>query len=382
MKKAAQLAKLLSIAFFLLLVGAIIVGIVAWALTPRYNGKTVQHWFALAEKQFTGNLSRREMDAIENAFQEMGADALPFLLEKFTLPHSVENIRRAELLFKIQNTRWIPQSIKDLLPNPFTGNEQNTAQQLLSAMARRGIFAQRELEQILLRPGPLGGYLDFQVYQLFEQMGEKASNSSPVIARAFASTNGTYHPSALQAFVAITPVDSPHATLLRDAVAGGTIRAAIALPHFAKWRLPLEPFLSSLGEELCSTNGAIHGEAMSTVKRIHLHQQVLLPYFPKAINDPDPRFRADLLKELRILRTNATPATRQVLLTLDDSYSYVRVEAIKTLHAIHPKLADQPEVLAKLKSKLTDPNEHVRETAHAALTFSASTASDRSPKLP
>lgn len=367
MKKATQLAKLLSLALFLLLIGAIIVGIVAWVRTPRYNGKTVQHWFALAEKQFTGNFSRQEMDAIENAFQEMGASALPFLLDKFTLPHSVDNIRRAELLFKIQNSRWIPQSVKDFLPNPFTGNEQSTAQHLLSAMAKRGIFAQRQLEQILLRPGPLGGFIDYQVYRLFEQMGEKASNSSPVIARAFASTNDAYGSSALQAFVAITPPHSPHARLLRDAVAAGNLRAATALPHFPKWRLPIEPFFATLGEELCSTNGVIHGEAISTIKRLNLHRDVLLPYFARAIQDPDPRFRAALLKELRVLGDDATRAAPQVLSAVDDTYSYVRVEAIKTLHAAYHNLFDHPEAVAKLKLKLTDSNEHVRESAVSAL---------------
>jgi hypothetical protein len=367
MKKATQLARLLSIAFLLLLLAALIIAVISWMRLPRHGGQTIGRWFARADQQFSGRFSHEEIKAIELAFETMGTNALPFLLEKLTYTLSQNDLRRRELLSSLQMKRWIPQPIKDLLPNPFSGNEQNTAQQLLESMARKGIFDQPQLEKILLRPGPLGGYLDYQVLRLFERTGEKASNSAPVIARCFTSTNSGILASGLMAFVAITPSNSPHATLLRDALSAGNLRAASALPHFPKWSIPIEPFLPTLGEELCSTNSATHAEAMFALKRLKLHQQVLLPYFSKAITDPDPRFRAELLKELRTLGPTAADATPHVLAALDDTYSYVRAEAIQTLHAIHPSLRSNSELFPILKSKLDDPVEYVRDTAQKAL---------------
>jgi hypothetical protein len=171
----------------------------------------------------------------------------------------------------------------------------------------------------------------------------------------------------LEAFEAITPKDSPHAMLLRDAVAAGDVRAASALPRFEKWDLPIEEFLPKLGNELCSTNGAIHMEALHTIKRLNVREEVLVPYLGKAVTDPDPRFRAELLKELRSMGAAGIDAVPAVLLALDDPYSYVRVEAVRTLRVLRPDAHEDSDIVVKLKSKLTDPNEHVVETVRAAM---------------
>jgi hypothetical protein len=198
-------------------------------------------------------------------------------------------------------------------------------------------------------------------------MGENASNSAPVIARCFISTNDSVDSSALRAFEAITPKDSPHGKLLRDAVAAGNIRAARALSSFRKWELAIEEFLPKLGEELCSTNGAVHMEALETIKRLKVREQVLVPYLGRAITNPDPRFRAQLLKELRSVGAEAADSVPAVLVALDDPYSYVRAEAVKTLQAVQPDLQKDAEIMAKLQSKLSDPSEHVVETVQVVL---------------
>jgi hypothetical protein len=234
-------------------------------------------------------------------------------------------------------------------------------------MANRGTFAQAELEQIISRPGPLGGSVDYQVLRQFEKIGEKASNSAPIIARFFNSTNTGTQLTGLGAFVAVTPSNSPHATLLREALATEKIRAAHALPHFHKWNFSIEPFLPRLGEELCSTNSNIHSDAFMTIKRLNLQSEVILPYFARAITDPDRRYRAQLLKELRAIGPPAAETIPHILQYLDDDYSFVRVEAIKTLQALQPDLHRDPELLAKIKSKLSDPVPHVAETAQATL---------------
>lgn len=163
------------------------------------------------------------------------------------------------------------------------------------------------------------------------------------------------------------PKGSPHGRLFRDAVAVGDVRAARALPSFEKWDLPILEFLPTLGEELYSTNGAIHTEALHTIKRLKVHEQVLVPYFGRAMTDPDPRFRAELLKELRSMGTAAAEAVPAVLLALDDAYSYVRVEAVKTLLGVQPEAQKDPEVVAKLRLMLSDPNEHVVEMVQSVL---------------
>ena len=94
MKKAAQLAKLLSIAFLLFLLIAIITGVVSWMRLPRHAGQTINHWFARADQQYSGPFSHDEVKAIEFAFEKMGTNALPFLLNKIAYAHTATDQRQ------------------------------------------------------------------------------------------------------------------------------------------------------------------------------------------------------------------------------------------------------------------------------------------------
>ena len=368
MKKAAQVGKILAYAMLSLLLLAIIAAAVSRARIPRYNGVSVEQWFARAEQHWwRGNFGDDETKLIQFAFERMGSNAVPFLIEKFTFVPTETDLRRDYLFQKLRAKRWIPQPIKDLLPNAYSHTARQTAHELLRALVEQSTFAQPTLEQILSRPGPTGAYLDYEILELFERMGEKASNSSPVVARCFASTNQSVDHAALRAFAAITPKGSPDSKLLREALAAGEVRASDALRFFEKWDLPMEEFFPHLGRELCSTNGMIHNDALATIKYLKLHHQVLMPSFATAMSDPDPRVRAQWLQALRTLGNAGSRAIPAVLASLDDEFSYVRVEAVQTLHALEPDLHARPEAMTKLKSMLSDPSEHVVETDREAL---------------
>lgn len=367
MKRAAQIARIFAYTMLSLLALAIIAGTISWARTPRYNGVTVEQWFARAELQWWRGNPDDEPKLIQFAFERMGSNAVPFLIEKFTFVPTETDLRRDYLFQKLRAKAWIPQPIKDLFPSPYSPNARQTAHELLRALVEGSIFAQPTLEQILLRPAPTGAFLDYEILELFRRMGEKASNSSPVVARCFGSTNQLVDHAALRAFAAITPKNSPESKLIREAVAAGEVRAADALRFFKKWDLSIDEFFPQLGQELCSTNGMIHEGALATIKHLKVQEQVLLPRFAAAMKNPDPRARGQLLKELRVLGKAGRSAVPAVLASLDDEYSYVRAEGVRTLQEIEADLHANAEAVTKLKSMLSDPSEHVVETVRAAL---------------
>jgi hypothetical protein len=231
-------------------------------------------------------------------------------------------------------------------------------------MGPAAISAQPQLEQMLGNEPDLTLYFAFDLLRGF---GLQASNSAPIVACFFSATNETVRYRALGTFSAIIPPKSPDAARLIEAIEQRHIRAAQGLPVLFRLQIDFAKLLPVLGDELCS-RGNLHSDALATCQQLRLQRKVLVPRFADAMKDPDPRFRAELLQEIRKdLIGDATSALDGVIAALNDPFSYVRAEAVKTLVEIHPR-GEQLEALRQLLlSKQNDENEYVAETIQSSL---------------
>jgi hypothetical protein len=194
----------------------------------------------------------------------------------------------------------------------------------------------------------------------------KASNSAPVVARFMFSTNRSVSNLAVETFAEITPPKSPHAALLVQAIEQGNVLAAKGVPILARLETDFTSLLPKLGDELCSP-GYVHSVALATYKQLNLEREVLLPRFADAMKDLDPRFRAQLLKDLSSLGEDGIPALATVIAAMDDPFYYVRAEAAKTIVALSPRGDQARAALQILQSRKDDENDYAAETIQTAL---------------
>lgn len=206
----------------------------------------------------------------------------------------------------------------------------------------------------------------FEPFLLLRGLGWKSSNSAPIVGRFMFSTNNSIRDNAVDTFAEITPPKSPHAALLVQAVEQGHVRAAKGLPILARLQIDFTSLIPKLGDELCSP-GYSHSAALATYKDLNLEREVLLPRFGEAMKDLDPRFRAQLLKDLSSLGAEATPALDAVIAAMNDPFYYVRAEAARTLVALNPRGDQARAALQILHSKKDDENDYVAETVQNAL---------------
>ena len=298
------------------------------------------------------------------AFRGMNSNAVPFLVEQ--LKHAVEWPEpglREQFQRKLRSVPWVPVGIKKLFPALPGSAGAFVAFQLLHSMGPDAVSAVPLLEQMLVDHQ----FSDrFEPFHLLRGLGLKASRSAPVVGRFMFLTNNLTRDLALDTFAEITPPKSPHTALLVQAVEQGHVRAARGLPILAKLEVDFTSLIPKLGDELC-TPGYVHSAALATYKLMNLEREVLLPRFADAMKDLDPRFRAQLLKDLSALGGDANPAMETVIAALNDPFYYVRAEAAKTLVALSPRDEQARAALQILQSKKDDENPYVAETVQSAL---------------
>jgi HEAT repeat protein len=366
MKKAARIAKFIACSAALAAGIALVWTGIWWAMQPRHNGKTIHWWFAQARTRIG---TSKQSEGIETAFRAMGSEAVPFLMERLQAPDRRSDPNRdflPRLHQKALTSSWVPVRIKKLLPAFSLGgaSDEYIAFEIFKSMGLAAISAQPLLEQMLTRSDITLGY---QPFYLLRSFGLKASNSIPVVAGLFASTNERIRSCALFAFAGITPRRSSQTTLLIQAIEQGHIRAAQGVPILFQLEVDFTRLLPKLGDELCMP-GRAHSDALATCKRLRLHRKVLVPRFAEAMKDPDPRYRSELLQELRKdLSGDATPALDAVLKAMNDPFDYVRAEAAKTLAALKPRGDKLRAAIEILHSKKNEENKYVAEIVQGAL---------------
>lgn len=360
MKKAARIARCIGYgALFVAFLG-LAAGLIWWARQPRHEGKTIHWWFAQAHNP----ASPEHHQEIIKAFRAMNSNAVPFLIEQ--LKHADEWPEpglREQFQRKLQTVSWVPVGIKKLFPVVPESAGAFVAFHLLLLMGSDAVSAVPFLEQMIIDHE----FSDrFEPFHLLRGFGLKSSNSAPVVGRFMFSTNHSIRDLAVDTLAEIIPPKSPHAALLVQAVEQGHVRAAKGLPILAKLDVDFTSLIPKLGDELCSP-GYLHSAALATYKVLNLEREVLLPRFADAMKDLDPRFRAQLLKDLSALGEDANPALDTVIAAMNDPFYYVRAEAAKTLVALSPRGDQARAALEILHSKKDDENSYVAETVQSAL---------------
>jgi hypothetical protein len=361
--KAARIAKWIAACAAIVALIIVLWSAIWWAIQPRHAGKTIHWWFSQARIHLGAS---KENHDIQLAFRAMGSNAVPFLIERLQTPDVWSGLDLKEDLKRTLLRRdWVPNRIKKILVQPTGASGPIVAFELLKSMGSGAISAQPLLEEMLSRPDLQQHYEPFHLLRSF---GLEASNSAPVIARLFSHTNRHIRSYALSTFAAITPPGSPNTKLLLEAVRQGHIRAAEGLPIlFFPFQLDLTELLPKLGDELCMT-GHFHSDALATCRKLRLQAKVLVPRFAEAMQDPDPGYRAELLKELRKdLIPNAPSALDTVIASLNDPDATVRSEAARTLVALNPGAEKLRGVLSVIRARKLERHEYLIQTIESAL---------------
>jgi hypothetical protein len=327
---------------------------------PKFEGKSVRYWFNEDIDLHLGHFDLDRERRIYAAFQGMGADAAPFLVEQIRVWDPKARFPWNGLS-KIQRPNFLARAVRDEI-NDLRARDDQRFIRATDRLARLG-------SKVASVQAPLGKSLSEvpdmakrEVLHLFWLMGPAGSNSVGVVARCFYNKDSSIRNEAVSAFEAIAPAGSPDLELLRKAVAERRVRAARGISTLARSNGQFADLLPILGEEL-STNSANKLEALQVANQLKADRTALIDPLMNALQDGDPRCRAAVLKTMQTLDRAQDRWVDAVADLLNDEYAYVRTEAARALAHAGPNAR---KTLPRLQQHENDASEEMRAAVQEA----------------
>jgi hypothetical protein len=349
----------------LLLVGAVIWAALAdWKL-PRANGRNVRQWYEEALRLESETRPPALRAQMHEAFQIMGASAVPFLLDQLEATETDPGggqWRRWRGPRSLRDDPRVPRWIRKLLPMPLDPSP-NTFADLFADIGTDGLKAPKMETRLAALLSKWPEWQRGSVLQIYRSLRTGASNSAPLVATYFASTNEWNQMLSLAAFDAITPPGSPALLLLHHAALNRSVQSSAAIRILKSHEARFDDLLPILGEELIRDRGRQQEAALATIDWLRPGNGYENLRLAQALKDKEPRFRALVLKTIRHCGTNAASLAPDVQRCLNDEFYFVRAEAAKTLSNLG---VASPAIIESLARSETDQNADVSEAAREA----------------
>src|SRR5688500_16536 len=255
LRRVARVLTLLLCLPLVLLVGAIVWAVLVDLKLPRTGGRNVRQWYeeaARLESEARPPAWRRQ---VHKAFQVMGMSAVPHLLDQ--LEAVVPEPSGAELPRKrgtLKGDTRLPLWIRKLMPSLVDPSPALCAD-LFAEIGTNAVRAPGIETRLAALLSKWPESQQSSLLQIYRSLGTGASNSAPIVATCFASTNEWNQMLALAAFDAISPAGSPALQLLRDAALNRSVQCSAAIRILKSHEARVDDLLPILGEELIRNQG-------------------------------------------------------------------------------------------------------------------------------
>jgi hypothetical protein len=271
---------------------------------PRYGDRVLHEWIHLFPTAVDVRAGKAAQ--AENAIQQIGTNAIPFLLRWLS-------------------TEWQPSRSK----------------QRLATFVRNIPFLTRfhPISRWALGADPLQRRAD-EAAAAFEALGSNAAPAIPELARlaTYSPQSGTAR-RAVDALVNIGPITLPALlTVITNANAQARFYAVTSIQSFGTNARPAIPMLLTYRGDATLASGVYE-----VLGRLKLEPQEVVPALERTAHDPNPSQRSLAIIVLGDYGAYAKPAVPVLMAALSDADSGVLDSATNALNVIAPEILATPQ---------------------------------------